>query len=185
MSVVVGIDLSLASTGIARIDTAWGTTTVDRIVSKGKKDACLFDRYTRLDRIACQAAKLAEDADLVVIEGPSFGQSRQGGEHDRAGLWWMVAQLILCFPTPLVEVPPATLKKYATGKGNAPKDAVLAAVVRRYPDVDVAGNDQADALVLAAMGARRLGEPIEASLPIAHLDAMTKVAWPELEQVTA
>jgi crossover junction endodeoxyribonuclease RuvC len=56
---------------------------------------------------------------------------------------------------------------------------VLAAVVRRYPHTDVTGNDLADALVLAAMGARRLGFPIETSLPVANLAAMTKISWPQ------
>lgn len=32
--------------------------------------------------------------------------------------------------------------------------------------------------VLAAMGARNLGSPIEESLPQSHLRALEKVAWP-------
>ena len=68
---------------------------------------------------------------------------------------------------PVAEVAPALLKKYATGKGNAAKDEVLASVVRRYPQVDISGNDISDALVLAAMGARQLRTPIETSMPVA------------------
>ena len=34
---------------------------------------------------------------------------------------------------PVVEVPPSNLKRYATGKGNSPKDQVLAAVINGYP----------------------------------------------------
>jgi hypothetical protein len=52
-------------------------------------------------------------------------------------------------------------------------------VVRRYQQVDITGNDIADALVLAAMGARQLGTPIETSLPAVHLTAMTKISWPK------
>jgi hypothetical protein len=68
--------------------------------------------------------------------------------------------------------------KYATGKGMIAKDAVLAAVVRRYVGIDVTCNDEADALILAAMGARHLGQPIEDSLPLTHLAAMDNVHWP-------
>ena len=76
---------------------------------------------------------------------------------------------------------PTARAKYGTGKGNAAKDAVLAAVIRRYPAVDVTGNDEADALILAAMGARHLGIPLELSpVPGPCLDALLKVRWPEL-----
>jgi hypothetical protein len=57
---------------------------------------------------------------------------------------------------------------------------VLAAVVRRYPHADITGNDIADALVLAAMGARQLGFPIEESLPQANQAALAKINWPEV-----
>ena len=75
--------------------------------------------------------------------------------------------------------PPTSRATYATGKDNAGKDAVLAAVVRRYPDVDVTGNDEADALVMAAMGARLLGHPLEDSLPQSHLRALAGLELPD------
>lgn len=183
MAIIVGLDLSLTSTGIATI--SGGTVTVQRITSKGRQDATLDDRHTRLHNLRLDICLKAADADLIIIEGPSFGQARQGGQHDRAGLWWMITDWLMNDVTAdgwgktVVEVPPASRSKYATGKGNAAKDAVLAAVVRRYPAVEVTGNDEADALVLAAMGARWLGHPIEASLPQVHLAALDAVHWPE------
>jgi crossover junction endodeoxyribonuclease RuvC len=75
-------------------------------------------------------------------------------------------------------VPPSSLKVYATGNGNADKDAVLAAVVLRYQGlVTVVNNDIADALIIAAIGARQIGAPLEASLPATHLRAMGGVTW--------
>ncbi len=180
---VVGVDLSLTSTGVCVID--YTGVHLARIRSTGRKDASLYDRYERLDRLVCDIETWTCSADLVVMEGPSYGQHRQGGQHDRAGLWWLVALNAICNVGNLAEVPPATRSKYATGKGNAPKDHVLASVVRRYPDVTVDGNDTADALVLAAMGARALGQPIETSLPQANLAAMDAVAWPDPAEVTA
>lgn len=171
---IVGLDLSLTSTGVASITD--GDITVRRVQSKGRKDATLHERRDRLADLAAAITEHAQDATLVVIEGPSFGQHRQSGQHDRAGLWWLVVDL-LAEVTRVVEVPPASRSKYATGKGNASKDAVLAAVVRRYLAVDVTGNDEADALILAAMGARHLGQPID-DMPLTHTAAMTKVAWP-------
>lgn len=182
--IIVGLDLSLTSTGIATINTETGQRTVERVTSKGKKDASLTDRQGRLHNLRLAICLKAADADLVVIEGPSFGQARQGGQHDRAGLWWIIVDWLSQpedadgWGKRIVEVSPASRAKYGTGKGNGAKDAVLAAVVRRYPEVEVSGNDEADALLLAAMGARHLGAPIEDSLPQTHLAAMDNVAWP-------
>ena len=177
---VVGLDLSLTSTGVAVVDDepADGVgRVVGRVTSSGKATATLRERHHRLQLLCQRVAALAWPSNLVVVEGPSFGQHRQGGQHDRAGLWWLVVSTLHDVGVPVVEVPPSVRSKYATGAGNASKDAVLAAVVRRYPDVEVRGNDEADALVLAAMGARHLGRPID-SLPQVHLQAMGKVRWP-------
>ena len=178
---VVGIDPSLTSTGVAVVMHGTETTAyTTRIAPRG---------LVGLDRIRVlrnAVRTLALGADLAVIEGPSYGsQGNQRGHHERAGLWWAVLDGLSRADVPTVVVAPAARAKYAAGKGNAAKDAVLAAVVRRYVAVDVDGNDEADALVLAAMGARWLGHPLETFLPQTHLAAMDAVAWPEREAVTA
>lgn len=183
--IIVGLDLSLTSTGIATIETGDGRERriVQRVTSKGAKGATLNERQARLHNLRLDICLATADADLVVIEGPSYG-SKTGSQHDRSGLWWLVTDWLMNSPEndgwgkTVVEVTPSGRMKYATGKGMIAKDAVLAAVVRRYVGIDVTGNDEADALILAAMGARHLGAPIEASLPQAHLAAMDSVKWP-------
>lgn len=183
--IVAGVDLSLTSTGIAiaSVHQAAGSPPVmtpdsDRIRSAGRAGATLEERGRRLDEITDAVVVRICGADLVVIEGPSLGQARQGGQHDRAGLWHLVVKALRISGIPVAEVPPSVRSKYATGAGNAGKDAVLAAAVKRYPDWDITGNDVADAVILAAMGCRHLGHPID-SLPQIHLSAMTKVRWPD------
>lgn len=184
---VVGIDLSLTSTGLAEVtwDSNLGASiSVQRIQSKGAAAASLADRARRLRLLANGVTEWAGGADLAVIEGPSFGQARQGGQHDRAGLWWLVVDCLrVDYDVTVVEVPPSVRAKYATGAGNAAKDAVLAAAVKRYPNTDITGNDVADAVILAAMGARHLGQPAD-SLPQIHLQAMAKVHWPNPSERT-
>jgi len=51
---------------------------------------------------------------------------------------------------PYLGVPVGTIKKFATGKGNSNKDAMLAAARKRWPEVDILDDDQADALLLWA-----------------------------------
>lgn len=173
---VVGLDLSLTSTGVA-VATQDGAVT-DRITSKPTPNATLADRAERLRGIRTRILELARLADLVVIEGPSYG-STTGHQHDRSGLWWLVVSSLEVRHA-VVEVPPSTRIRYALGKGAGSKDDVLTAVIRRYPHVDVNGNDEADALLLAAMGARWLGRPLERQ-PLAktHTAALDKVTWPE------
>jgi len=181
---IVGLDLSLTATGIAVLDDRDGIR-VSAVGSKGAKDATIAQRVARLDDLERAIInRLGNDVDLVVIEAPSFGQMRQSGEHLRAGLWWRLVSLIENTIAPVAEVPPATLKKYATGKGNATKDAVLLATARRFPTVDVTTNDEADALWLCAAGAQVFNQPI-VDVPLVHLEALDKVVWPHLEGLEA
>ena len=166
--IAVGIDPSLTCTGVSLVDTATGATTVHSLATTGRKTATLRERHTRIVRIArwVEGTVTVPDVGVVAIERLSFGQSA-GAHHDRSGLWWMIVDALAGHQ--VIEVSPKSLKKYATGTGNAGKDAVLLAVSRRYPGVAITNNDEADALVLAAMAARAMGHPLEASLPQAHM----------------
>lgn len=176
--IIAGIDPSLTGTGVALINTndrlapeTWTITT------KGKAGDTLTQRAHRLHRIADEIGIYT--ADLVVIEAPAYS-SRQGSQHDRSGLWWAIVHQMLTTGIPVAEVAPSCRARYATGKGNAPKDAVLLAVARRYPHVAVNNNNEADALILAAMGADHLGAPLVEDLPATHRAALTAVHWPTL-----
>lgn len=174
-AIYVGLDLSLTSTGLAIIHN--GTATVRRIKSKAKKDATTEDQSERLDALIGDiiGAIPASDRTLIAVEGPSFGSSGSAA-HILGGLWWLVRHALRIEGFDVVVASPSTVKKYATGSGNASKDQVLAAVVRRYLDVEVTGNDEADALVLAAIRARHDGAPFEIlPLPAAQAAAVNSV----------
>jgi crossover junction endodeoxyribonuclease RuvC len=185
---VIGLDLSLTSTGLAWAgidDGALVVTRTHRIRSTGTKDAPLGDRHGRLRKLVGDLCHVIGYVDLLVVEAPSFG-SVHGSQHDRSGLWWLTLDRIHedGRARNVVEVPPTCRAKYATGKGNASKDQVLAAAVKRFHDWDITGNDVADAVILAAMGARHLGHPID-QMPAAHLTAMDAVRWPDTSGAAA
>lgn len=176
MSIVLGVDPSLTSTGLARVDTDDHLVIdVATVTSKPGNQPGIEGRVQRLARICQHVIAFADldEVDLLVIEAPAFS-SRSGQQHDRSGLWWRLIDRALDHGCQVVEVAPTSRAKYATGKGNAGKDEVLLAVAKRYPHVDVTNNNEADALVLAAMGAHLVGHPID-ELPKTHLDALTKV----------
>lgn len=166
---VVGVDLSLRSTGIAG-STGWA----DRLVPPaGARD------LLRLRWLVDEVRLNVTAATLVVLEGPAHSRAAQAGHHELAGLWWMVRDRLARMDIPVAVVSPSARAKYATGRGNAGKDEVLAAVIRRYPDVEITGNDQADAYTLAAMGADWLGHP-PAYVPAIQRAVLDKVDWPEV-----
>lgn len=180
MTRVVGIDLSMTATGIAVID---GPDVFTYVIKSKPDDGTLEGFINRSQAIADSISAYVSLHSLVLIEGMSFGSKSRSLDKIH-GNWWMVVKSLTghLMQEPVV-IAPSTRAKYATGKGNASKEAVLLAVERRYPGGLVADNNAADALVLAAMGARWQGNPIEESLPLVNLEAMEKVAWPARTEV--
>lgn len=181
MPVITGLDLSLTSAGVARItrgDALGHEVQVRSVKSKPPAKVTLATRSARLRRLAAEIVNHCRGSDLIVVESPTYSGKSTGSAWDRAGLWWLVVGRLTGAGLQVVEVELHALKTYATGVGNADKDRVVIDVTRRYPDVDVTSNDEADALTLAAMGARFSGFPIEpGALPKTHLRAMDKVSW--------
>ena len=174
---VIGLDLSLTSTGTAVV-TAGGPVEVTTVKAPRPDPAGdpLARDLARLRHLRAVVGYAARGCDLAVLEGLAFG-TRTGKASERAGLWWFVVDQLTDLGVPVAVMPPATRAMYATGKGNAPKDLVLVTTARLYPHVPVTGNDAADALVLAAAGLDHLGHPLR-KLPQTHRRALDKVQWP-------
>lgn len=166
---IIGLDLSIAAPGFADID---GNTHTLKLAAK------LGD--TRLVEIAREAIKLAMTghgwrADLAVIEDlptHAHGAGITGMVHGA------VRAALIDALVPYVTVPPASLKKYATGKGNADKTAMAIAALKRFGR-EFADDNQCDAFWLRAMGLAAYRHPL-AELPAAQVESLGKVAWPRL-----
>lgn len=114
-------------------------------------------------------------ADAIVVEGPSFG-SRFGKSHERAGLWWVTIERLEAVTTAgIAVIPPASLKMFATGNGNASKDEVVAAARYWFGD-RIGGPDEADASWAAAAGHAALGQPL-VRLPPEHTRGLASLVW--------
>ncbi|AKF14936.1 RuvC-like resolvase [Mycobacterium phage OrangeOswald] len=182
MTRVLSVDPSLTSTGLCRVDLLGDTEPVraeillHAVKSKPTADKSYAAMSRRIEKIAGTVRAAMDGCDLIVIEGPSFGSKGQH-THSRDWLWGKIFDAArVNWGIPVLVVTPSQRMKYATGKGNAQKDAVLAAAIKRWPDVEIDGNDQADALILAAIGCRSLGCPIDA-VPASHFEpVMAKLA---------
>lgn len=61
---------------------------------------------------------------------------------------------------PYAGVPVATIKRTATGNGNADKTAMVAAASRRWPEVKIEDDNHADALWCGVAGLVEVGEAV-------------------------
>lgn len=168
---VVGLDLSLTSTGYAAPDRLATYRFKPSAKHTPKQDSAVALRLPRLRWLTTQILdQLVIDMPThVVVEGPSHG-SIGGHEHERGGFWWRIIEACDDAGIEILIATPTMLKKFATGKGNADKDIVLGATYSRFPWFK-GGNDEADALWAAAMGYELLGHSVVA-LPQPHLDAL-------------
>lgn len=171
---VLGLDLSLTSTGIAsNIGGGWTDTIRPRAKMRG---------LDRLTHIRGRVLDHATGVDLVVVEGPSYGSSG-AGSHERAGLWWLVVHALSRRNVAYAIASPKSRAQYATGMGDANKREVVAAITAYFPWFDatrrVGLDDECDALALAALGADWLGVPMVA-MPQTHRAGLTGVEWPAL-----
>lgn len=181
---IIGLDLSLARTGVA---TASGTGVL-RVAAGGMhRLAALRDEI--LDVCGASDTSLADRADLVVIEGYSMGTARQQSHAHALGELGGVVRLALFEEAiPFADVAPAALKKYATGKGNANKGQVLEAASKRS-GLDFAGDDnRADAWWLRQMGLAwtfdhvagggPYADDFYVAMPAPNRAALVAVKWP-------
>lgn len=178
---VIGLDVSLTRTGIAvwRDGRMTTTSTVSQPIGAQSWD----ERNTRIVGQAGSIIRwLSDNTDgqmpsLAVIEAPILHGPQTGSFFDRSGLWHGVYSKLRSsgWRIPVAVVNVATLKAWATGKGNADKAMMLHAARREWPGV--LNDDEADASWLAAMGAAKLGhEPVE--MTAWRVSGLTKGDWP-------
>jgi Holliday junction resolvasome RuvABC endonuclease subunit len=172
---VAGLDISLTGTGIA---TLGGTT---RVPTKGRRKDTLLERNARMRHITNTVLEEVGTVDLACVEGPVGYATPGGSTWDRGGLWWRIVAALLERDIPVAVISPTSRAKYATGNGGSRKTAVLEAAQCRYGAI-LGSDDEADALILRAMGLHWLEQPL-AEVPDGHRAALAGCQWPDLAAV--
>jgi crossover junction endodeoxyribonuclease RuvC len=184
---VAGVDLSLSKTGVALLDheTRWDLNT-STIPTKPHPKGDLWALWQRMDTIRAAVCTAVHGSSLVVIEGPSFA-SVGSASKDLMGLWWLVYDGLVDQRHFIVVVPPSSLKKWATGKGNAGKPQVAIGVDRTFPqavfgaDLSKCDDNELDAVGLAGMGAQALNLPVPFEVTKYRQEALSGLRLPEKE----
>lgn len=155
---VLGLDQSYTSTGAvvmnARKEVEWMG-----IVTTKKQTDDPQEIFHRARSIVQEISNIMEqhDIDFVSIEQLAYG-SVGDATRNLAGLQFMIINMLIERGIPFMTVPPTSLKKYASGKGNCGKEEMFESL-----PVDIKGEigkhpkskgryDLADAYWLASKG---------------------------------
>lgn len=173
MSKIVGIDASLTGTGICVLQVGPGLFAQPGdyetflIASKLKGPA-------RLIEIRDRVANFCKNASMVLIEDYAFARAQ--GAHQIGELGGVLRVMFVEQGLNWIEVAPAAVKKFATGKGNASKEQIAAWVQKRW-GVMFDSNDETDAFVLA-----KIGEALIAS-QVNNEEVLKKLIAPQREVI--
>lgn len=169
---VIALDLSMTATGLC--GTEGDTATVKTKLAGDQRLLAIVEDVRHIVGIG-RGYLGANLADLAVIEDlPTHAKS--------AGITGMVQGAVrvelMRLGVPYVLITPASLKKWATGKGNADKVAMAVAALKRFGR-EFPNDNEADAWLLRAMALDAFGCPL-APMPAVNRTALDAVAWPRL-----
>ncbi|MFI7449575.1 hypothetical protein ACIBQX_18910 [Nonomuraea sp. NPDC049714] len=166
---VTGLDLSMTATGVAYLAAGQlVTATIRPTPGIGDQRLLYIAEHVGL------AVGINGQTDLAMVEDlptHAHGAGITGMVHGA------IRMTLLTLGVPYALVTPASLKKYATGKGNATKADMRMALFQRA-GLDLRDDNQVDAWWLRAAGLDHLGHPL-VTLPKAQREALAKVAWPQ------
>lgn len=163
---ILAIDFSLTATGLCAIKD--GEAECVTIGASPREWWEFGDRVREIGDRIHEWGTSEGDRPALVIESPSYGSTGRGHDMVLVGWHMLVDHLVyrLGYEPPL-RVVPAQIKKFVLGKGSGKgvtKTAAAIAAGRRYPDVRIEDDNQADALILGAIGAAVYGEPFNGLL---------------------
>ncbi len=140
---ILGLDLSLTASGWAIYD---GDSHMSGVITSKLKDP---DRMLDIEeQIDCLLSSYA--IEQVIIEDFAYG-ARGKGLFQIAGLGWLIRCLLARNKQTYILVSPSELKKFVTGKGNAPKDIMMLKCYKKF-GIEFGDNNECDAYCLARYG---------------------------------
>lgn len=159
---VLGLDLSITGTGLAH--TLEGEVCTHTVKTREK------DRDGRLTQIQNQIRELATGAELCLIEAPT----PRSPSSVVSGMVQGAARLVLLeLGIPYGTLMPASLKKFATGRGTGDKIPMAIAALKRA-GLEFPNDNECDAFWLWVAANYQVGQPVF-DLPALNRESLSKI----------
>jgi Holliday junction resolvasome RuvABC endonuclease subunit len=159
---VLGLDLSMVGTGLAH--TLEGEVCTHTVKTRDK------DRDRRLVQIQTEIRELATGAELCLIEAPT----PRSPSSVISGMVQGAARLVLLdLGIPYGTLMPASLKKYATGRGTGDKIPMAIAALKRA-GLEFPNDNETDSFWLWVAANDHLGQPVF-DLPAINRESLSKI----------
>jgi len=142
---IMGIDPSLVGTGVICLRD--GEIERQQLIKTKPTDNHL-DELRRLLKIVDEIDFV--DVEFAAMEGMAFMARNTTSLVQLSGLNYMIRARMYAYKIPFIIVAPMALKKFITGKGNAPKEFMLMEVYKRFGQ-EFRDNNLCDAYSLARL----------------------------------
>lgn len=155
---IMGIDQSFTSTGVVVMDNKKDVVVMD-VIATSKTTDDKKEIFWRARSIVSSVLDTisSNNVGFVAIEQLAYG-SVGDATRNLAGLQFMIINMLIDRDIPFITVPPTSLKKYATSKGNCGKQEMVDSLphgikeeIEKYPKTK-GRYDLADAYWLASKG---------------------------------
>jgi crossover junction endodeoxyribonuclease RuvC len=175
---LLGLDSSLNGTGCCILDSSNSIIHLTTFTEGKSSRGC-----TRLIILKNKLLSIVQDfkVEFIFMEGYSYGS--HGKTFEIGELCGIYKVLLHELNIPTIIVPPTTLKMYATGKGNAPKNIMLEQTFKKFQvgSEILKDDNQVDAYCLARFGADFLefkkGEQCSRKFSSIELKSFSKIEY--------
>jgi len=166
MATSIGVDLSLVGTGIVVIQD--GKIIEQELIKSKPVGPKPKDELIRIRKIVEEIKAIIDiyrsGIGIAVIENLAFMARNTTALTQLAGLNYFTRAMLYDYGIPFYLCAPTTLKRFATSRGNCPKDNVMMEIYKRW-HVTITNNNIADAFILSKIGQAILEGDMKLTIP--------------------
>jgi len=152
---ILALDLATKTGWASKYNNYFCSGVQDFSLRRGESPGMKFLRFRRwLEELTAISSY-----DVIIYEQAISGRTANANVAQTAfGFAAIVQEICAQNAIEHTTVHASTLKKHATGKGNAKKDAMIIAAKEKWPDIQIIDDNHADALHILDYALKTLGD---------------------------